>query len=139
MLFFVQIIAGISTAWDALTTMFGVYGYASHGLTGFNFGVMIFSIIASIVITSFVVMTSNIWDDDSRGFMGNLYKILWIIAIFVDWATSWIANAGLMGLKNGSSATENQFIFAGVLTLLICAAPITLGAILKRKGSLDIR
>lgn len=112
--------------------MLGIYGIAHAGQTGFSLGLLFLSLVGAIVVTSFVVMTSQIWDGYS-GFTGNLFKAMWVVAFLFDCLTSWAANWGLMGAK-----PENQ-IFAAILTFIICAAPITLGATLKRQGTLDIR
>jgi len=90
---FLIIIFALIAVWDAFTTFIGVFGITEN-----NGQAMIYSVVASVLVFAFMVGTTHILNIE--GVAGKFLKVFWVIAIVVDFVTSFIGNSIFLKADN---------------------------------------
>lgn len=107
-----MIVFGISSLWDAFTTLVGTSAVLQSNS-------IVFSLVAAVVILAFMIGTKYIWNQE--GTLKTVLIVMWIIALGYDIFTSYTGNLAVVmeGHANG-----DQEVFLIGLTILTSASPI---------------
>ena len=118
---------GLITAWDTFTTVTGTTAIIGTG----NIQIFI-SIIFGIIISSFLIFTIPILDNDDDDLIAIGSKILWFLAVCYDLYTSYTGNRTFIAEQAASGNIEKILITVG-MTIFVSSSPIGISYIWNKK------